>query len=160
MIAPLRVGLAESSPWRCAVRRFQSLVLAVAGLAGVVVLALGCGGHQSPPPGLDEAQLQGWRSYFDLGCAKCHGDNREGTRTAPPLIGLADHWTADRIVSYLSDPNAMVTSDARLARLAERYTLRMPPVSGKAPGYARQANDARLGALAAYLLSDPRDRGD
>ncbi|MEJ2483666.1 MAG: hypothetical protein P8049_11290, partial [Gemmatimonadota bacterium] len=72
--------------------------------------------------------------------------------TAPPLADLADHWDADKLVSYLTDPNAMLGKDPHLLRLAEKYSLRMPPVSAKAPGYSDTAREEQLDNLAQYLL--------
>lgn len=118
----------------------------------LVVVAWGCGGEPEPPAKLDPSLLHGWRAYVALDCARCHGENREGTRTAPPLVGLAEHWTAEELVIYFEDPDAMVKSDARLNRLAGRYTVQMPPVSAKAPGYSQR--DEQLRELAEYMLVD------
>ena len=124
---------------------------------GCVVVFLGCGSRKpQPPPGLDEVQLAGWRAYVDLNCASCHGEAREGKRTGPPLAGLAQHWSADQLVSYLEDPDAAIRSDPRLAYRAEKYALGMPGVSAKTPGYAERASPETLRALAEYLLVDIR----
>jgi hypothetical protein len=132
----------------------RSFVPAV-GIGISFVIALGCGGHEvAPPPGLDEVQLAGWRVYVDLECASCHGDGREGRRSGPALTGLADHWTAEQLVSYLIDPDAVVRANPRLAYKAEKYAIGMPKVSGKTPGYGEKAHDDKLAALAAYLLVD------
>ena len=55
-------------------------------------------------------------------------------------------------MSYLTDPNAMLDKDPHLLRLAEKYSLRMPPVSAKAPGYSDKARAEQLDNLARYLL--------
>jgi hypothetical protein len=124
-------------------------------VASSVLVVLGCGdGQPTPPPGLDEVQLTGWRAYVDLKCGDCHGVNREGKRTGPPLTGLAEHWSADRLVDYLEDPDAMIVTDKKLAYRAEKYAIGMPKVSGKSPGYAEKAAAERLQALAEYLLVD------
>jgi mono/diheme cytochrome c family protein len=121
----------------------------------MLVVAVGCGSREpEPPPGLDEAQLAGWQAYVDLNCAACHGEDREGKRSGPPLIGLAEHWTGDQLVSYLSDPDAMIATNPRLAYKAEKYAIGMPKVSGKSPGYADKALPDKLGMLAEYLLVD------
>lgn len=125
--------------------------------AGALAAAVGCGEPApQPPPGLDEVQLAGWRAYVDLNCGSCHGENREGKRSGPPLAGLAEHWTADQLVSYLEDPDAMIKADPRLAYRAEKYAIGMPKLSGKTPGYAERANEETLKALAEYLLVDIR----
>ena len=127
----------------------------VVGIAGVLSLALGCGDRApTPPPGLNEAQLAGWQAYVDLNCASCHGESRKGQRSGPPLTGLAESWTADELVRYLSDPEAVVKANPLLAYKAERYAISMPAISGKAPGYADKATPETLAALAEYVLVD------
>jgi mono/diheme cytochrome c family protein len=121
----------------------------------VVVVGLGCGpSAPTPPQGLNDSQLAGWQAYVDLKCASCHGEEREGKRSGPPLTGLAEHWTADTLVSYLSDPDAVVKTSLRLAFKAEKYAISMPAVSGKAPGYGDNANPEALAAIAEYMLVD------
>lgn len=127
----------------------------VVGIAAVLSLALGCGEREpTPPPGLNEAQLAGWQAYVDLKCANCHGESREGKRSGPPLTGLTEHWTADELVHYLSDPEAVVKANPLLAYKAERYAISMPAISAKAPGYADKATPETLAALAEYVLVD------
>lgn len=122
---------------------------------GVLAIALGCGARQpTPPPGLSETQLAGWNAYNDLNCGSCHGDARKGQRSGPALTGLADHWTADQLVDYLTDPDAMVKANPRLAYKAEKYTIGMPSASGKSPGYADKARAEKLRAIAEYMLVD------
>lgn len=125
------------------------------GIACMISFALGCGGGQpKPPPGLDEIQLAGWQAYVDLKCASCHGDNREGKRSGPPLTGLAEHWDAEALVEYLADPDGVVETNPRLAYKAEKYAISMPAVSGKAPGYGDRATSEALAAIAQYMLVD------
>ena len=137
-------------------RRLIRSVPVIAAIGSLALLALGCGGAPTPPPGLNEVQLGGWRAYVDLECASCHGDNREGKRSGPPLNGLSEHWTAEELVHYLSDPDAVVKSNPRLAYKAEKYAIAMPAVSGKSPGYAGKVNEGTLEALAQYVLVDIR----
>lgn len=130
-------------------------VLAVIGAAILLAVTVGCGAAKPvPPPGLNEVQTAGWQVYTDLDCAICHGEMREGKRAGPPLIGLATHWSVDRLVSYLNDPDEMVRTDPRLAYRAEKYTIGMPKVSGKSPGYADKVDAEKLALLAEYLLAD------
>ena len=140
---------------RCELKRPVHIVPVVVGLCALVALSLGCGPRQpTPPPGLTEAQLTGWQAYVDLNCASCHGEGREGKRSGPPLKGLAEHWTAEQLVGYLADPDAVVKATPRLAYKAEQYAIAMPAVSGKSPGYAGKVNEATLESLAAYMLID------
>jgi len=132
----------------------------IVGICGLVVAASSCGGRQpTPPPGLNEVQLAGWQAYVDLNCGSCHGDHREGKRSGPVLAGLDKHWTADKLVSYLTDPDAMVKADTRLAYKAEKFAIGMPGHSGKSPGYENKARAEKLRALAEYLLIDPPQPG-
>jgi mono/diheme cytochrome c family protein len=128
------------------------IILAV---SGVLAARTGCGeSPPTPPPGLNQVQLAGWQAYVDLNCASCHGENREGKRSGPPLTGLSAHWSADELVDYLTDPDEAIKADPRLAYKAEKYAIGMPKVSGKSPGYAAQAHEERLEALAEYVLVD------
>jgi mono/diheme cytochrome c family protein len=138
----------------------RSIAAALSAICAIL-LALGCGsGQPTPPPGLNETQLAGWQAYVDLKCAGCHGDNREGKRSGPPLTGLSEHWTPDELVLYLSDPDAVVKANPRLAYKAEKYAISMPAISGKAPGYADKATPEALAAIAEYMMVDPPASGD
>jgi mono/diheme cytochrome c family protein len=130
-------------------------IVVVVGIGGLVAVALGCGARQpTPPPGLTEVQSAGWQAYIDLNCASCHGEDREGQRSGPPLIGLTKHWSVDGLVDYLTDPNAVVEANPRLAYKAEKYAIGMPSASAKSPGYGGKAREEKLRALADYLLVD------
>ncbi len=126
-------------------------------MCALVAVAWGRGSRQPTPPlGLTEAQTAGWQAYVDLNCASCHGENREGKRSGPTLHGLVEHWSAEQLVSYLADPDAVVKANPRLAYKAEQYAIAMPAVSGKSPGYAGKVSEATLAALAQYMLVDVR----
>ncbi len=130
-------------------------IMARAWLFLVVAVSMACGGGPAPPAGLTETQLAGWQAYVDLNCASCHGEARRGQRSGPALTGLAAHWTADALVGYLSDPDSVVESNPRLARISNNYLISMPGHSGKSPGYGDKVRGEKLRALAAYLLVDP-----
>ena len=59
-------------------------VYAIFAVCAVAVLVLAACGVTGPKAGTPEAL------YVDLGCAKCHGEDREGQRSGPPLNALAD----------------------------------------------------------------------
>jgi len=65
-------------------------------------------------------------AYVALKCAKCHGAEREGQRTAPKLANLAKRWDEDRLIDYLRDPKAVQAATPRLAYMAEKYPIEMP----------------------------------
>jgi len=122
----------------------------------LLLVASGCGGAQSAPPaGLDDAQTAGWRVYNDLNCGSCHGDDRQGQRSGPALLRLERFWTAEELVEYLSDPDAVLEANPRLKYRAEKFAIGMPAVSAKSPGYANKARADKLQHLADYLLVDP-----
>ena len=116
--------------------RFVYASFAVGALA---LLAIAACGPSGPPAGSPEAL------YVDLGCAKCHGDNREGQRSGPALIKIADHWNEDELLEYLRSPRTFVESNPRLSYLDEQYPIAMP-------AYA-STNEEDLRKLAEYILN-------
>jgi len=38
------------------------------------------------------------------GCIDCHGDNLDGTDSAPSLYKLSEYWTTDELVKYINKP--------------------------------------------------------
>jgi cytochrome c551/c552 len=86
----------------------------------IAVFVFAACGASGPAPGTAEAL------YVDLGCAKCHGDNREGQRSGPPLNTLADRWTEDSLLEYFVDPGAVMENNPRLKYMAEEFPIVMP----------------------------------
>ena len=86
----------------------------------IAVLILAAGGASGPQAGTPEAL------YADLGCAKCHGANREGQRSGPPLVKIIDHWDEESLLEYLRSPKTFVQSNPRLSYLEEQYPIAMP----------------------------------
>ena len=84
--------------------------------------------------------------YVRLDCGKCHGYDREGARTAPPLKGLASRWDREGLVEYLRDPAAVTREKPRIALRNEEFPLKMPAFANVAEG--------DLIDLADYLLKD------
>jgi hypothetical protein len=113
----------------------------------VIAIVLGCG------QGEDEYQqdlvdLTGEPpevAYVALKCAKCHGAELEGQRTAPKLTGLAKRWEEQQLIDYLRDPKAVIAVTPRLAYMAERYPIEMP-------AYAH-TDEQVLRGLTGYLLA-------
>jgi hypothetical protein len=113
----------------------------------VIAIVLGCGQgedeyHQ------DLVDLTGEPpevAYVALKCAKCHGAELEGQRTAPKLTGLAKRWDEQQLIDYLRDPRAVIAVTPRLAYMAERYPIEMP-------AYAH-TDEQVLRGLTGYLLA-------
>jgi Cytochrome c len=94
----------------------------------VIAVVLGCGQHEDTFQ-QDVVDLTGQPpevAYVALKCAKCHGAELEGQRTAPKLTELTKRWDEDRLIDYLRDPKAARAAIPRLAYLAEKYPIEMP----------------------------------
>jgi hypothetical protein len=124
------------------VAQWAGLALAV-GALGLLAACPQEGGGGEPAAKVPGAQL-----YAQRRCGICHGDNREGKPLAPPLKGLAQHWTADELVyKYFPDPVAYQNNNPRLSKMLEQYSsMKMPPVLG---------DPAELRVLAEWLLTEP-----
>ena len=96
------------------------LAYAVVAIGAFAILVLAACGASGPKAGSAEAL------YIDLGCAKCHGDDREGQRSGPPLIKIIDHWNEESLLRYLRDTKPFVASNPRLSYLDEQYPIAMP----------------------------------
>ncbi len=107
------------------------------GVAAAILVVAACGAP-APKTGSPEAL------YVNLGCAKCHGENRQGQRSGPPLDALQDRWQEESLVQYLSDPKAVMEANPRLKYLAESYPIVMP-------GYA-DTGEEDLRKLARFIL--------
>jgi cytochrome c553 len=88
--------------------------------AAAAVLVLAACGASGPEPGSPQAL------YVDLGCANCHGPDREGQRSGPPLTGLEERWDGPTLAAYLKDPRTFVESNPRLSYLDEQFPIAMP----------------------------------
>jgi len=108
----------------------------------VAALLAACGGGAARPDA--ERARRGREVYAFEGCASCHGREREGTKSAPPLAGLRRHWSADELARYLRHP-ASYPADGRLRRLAERYPAGMAGLPA--------ADPERLRDLVSFLLA-------
>ena len=114
-------------------------VYAAIAVGAVAVLTLAACGASGPKAGTPEAL------YVDLGCAKCHGDSREGRRSGPPLVKIIDHWDEASLLEYLKSPKAFVESNPRLSYLDEQYPIAMPAYP--------DTNEEDLRKLAQYILN-------
>lgn len=125
----------SQAPKAASRRVFAGLVL------GVLVSGLwGCGTRS-----VTGAAAEGAKLYAAEQCSTCHGPDGVGTGMAPALRGLKERYTAERLVSYLKDPEALIASDQHLADLAQRYGRAMPTFS--------HLDQTHLEQIAAYVLT-------
>ncbi len=116
----------------------------------LLAVAVGCASpYAGLPPEQRAVAERGRQLYNRFTCGRCHGDDRSGQRTAPPLTGMAAHWDEATMVRYLRDPDAERGHHARLLQLRDTYTLTMPATPG---------SDQDLHELVAYLFLDPPER--
>lgn len=115
------------------------IVYAAFSVGALAVMFLAACGASGPPPGTPEAL------YADLGCAKCHGDQRQGQRSGPALNNLADRWTEESLVTYFKNPKAVMEENPRLKYMAEEYPIEMPAF--------RDTSEEALQQLAQFILS-------
>lgn len=108
------------------------------------LLALAAFACSSPGPS-DPATARG-ATVYRAHCASCHGEERAGKRTAPALLGMAQHWTPERLAEYLQDPPGLASHDPRLLHLSGRYTLKMPPFPHLQAEEVRDLSTFLLGA--------------
>ncbi len=109
----------------------------ILGFAAVITLAA-CGGN-TPDAGSPQAL------YVEFGCAKCHGEDREGMRSGPPLRNLAERWHEDELIAYLRDPATFVQSNPRLSYLDEQYPIAMPAYPNTPEDHLRAIGQLVLG---------------
>jgi len=92
----------------------------------------------------DDGPPDGATLFRRQGCVACHGPSGQGSSLAPALNGLSAHWTVEKLVQYLADPEAYAAGDPRLHAQAEAFRQPMP-------GYDRLSVEERT-ALGAWLL--------
>jgi len=118
-------------------------------VVGIVIAAtLGCGQSEDEyyQHTVDLTGQPPEVAYVALKCAKCHGADRQGQRTAPKLTDLANRWTQQELIAYLRDPKAVQAATPRLAYMAEKYAIEMP-------AYAH-TDEQVLQGLTGYLLAN------
>jgi hypothetical protein len=103
-------------------------IVGIVGIGIVISFVFGCGQGEDEyyQDVVDLTDKPPEVAYAALKCAKCHGAEREGQRTAPTLINLSKRWTEDKLVSYIRNPQAVIAVTPRLAYMAERYPIGMP----------------------------------
>jgi mono/diheme cytochrome c family protein len=107
----------------------------------LALLPIACSLRRTPPPGADGPTIYDYQN-----CANCHGAGRAGSSRGPALAGLARHWTRERLVLYLADPQGLIAGDERLHALSGQYSSEMGPYDNLTP--------EQRAVLAEWLLSE------
>ena len=115
--------------------RTRHLLLALAAL-----LLASCAGRTTPPPGASGPEI-----YAAQRCDVCHGDEAEGGRGGPPLVGLAERWTAADLAEFFVEPGQYVQARPALRATMGNYLTPMG-------AYGDLAAEHRL-ALGEWLLT-------
>lgn len=90
----------------------------------------------------------GYAVYQAEGCDTCHGSDLMGTRMAPPLVEVRQHFDVASLGEYLSDPDAYILDDPRLQGLDSQYQMQVMP--------AYDLSDEELEALGGLILGSKR----
>jgi len=80
-----------------------------------------------------EAGADGRRLFTQQACTTCHGDQGQGSMLGPPLANAHANWTREKLVEYLSDPQAFAANDPRLAQQGKKYFQPMPSYKALKP---------------------------
>ncbi|MBN2083451.1 cytochrome c [bacterium] len=102
-------------------------------------------GEGTPNTEYEGTVFDGAAVYKNAKCSMCHGEEREGTKSAPPLAELSKIWEPGILESYLLDPPAYTEHDVRLKQQAAHYPLAMP---------AWDRTGEELAALITWLLEE------
>lgn len=79
------------------------------------------------------------------GCFTCHGQELDGTKMAPALVNIKEHWTRDALINYLRNPRAY-SGDERFEEYRERYKGIVMPSYGN-------LDIKDLGKIVDYLIA-------
>jgi mono/diheme cytochrome c family protein len=131
--------------------RGKAIAICFMGILLSLFVVSSCGESGEEPEGAGNADdpvmiAVGKAVFEDWDCAGCHGVNREGTESGPPLSGLDAVWTVDTLAEYVSDPEEATAKSERLRKLSLEYGDSEMPAYDVFPAEERRA-------LAAYLLS-------
>lgn len=104
----------------------KAIGIVIVGIVIAIILGCGQGEDEYEQNLVDLTGEPPEVAYVALKCAKCHGAELEGQRTAPKLTGLSKRWDEQQLVEYLRNPKAVQAATPRLAYMAERYPIEMP----------------------------------
>ncbi len=80
-----------------------------------------------------------------LGCRNCHGQDLAGTKMAPSLQNLSQHWSKDQLTNYLRNPSSYMDDD-RFKEYQQKYPGMVMPSFGN-------INVQELGKISEFLLN-------
>jgi len=78
------------------------------------------------------------------GCIVCHGQDLTGSKMAPQLVNIKEHWSRDGLINYLRNPSAY--KDDRFDEFRIKYPNIVMPSYGN-------IDVKDLGKIADYLLT-------
>ena len=85
------------------------------------------------------------KAVFDnYNCAQCHGAQGEGSKLAPAIDKLGEHFTKAQLIEYLKNPMEYAKQDPRLNEQKKGYPSMMPNYEF--------IGEEKLSDLADYLL--------
>lgn len=93
--------------------------------------------------GQQSAEVDALTLIKQNGCVTCHGQNLEGTKMAPALVDIKEHWSRDALINYLRNPGAY-SGDERFEAYREKYKGIVMPSYGN-------LDVKDLGKIAEYL---------
>ncbi len=97
-----------------------------------------------PQTGMSSDELSAKELINKLGCITCHGTELQGTRMGPPLYGIAEYWSRDKLINYLRNPTSFSDTE-RFKKYTDQYPGMIMPAFGNI-----EVKD--LGKIADYLL--------
>jgi cytochrome c553 len=115
-------------------------------LAVTAVLVVACFSSPEETARQEEIRRDGMQAYAAETCAACHGAERQGGKTGPPLQRLHRHWSEDELVAFLRTPSTALANSSRLQELSRQYKVQMAGLPA--------ASEENLRTLARYLLLD------
>lgn len=90
-------------------------------------------------------EIDGLTLIKQVGCTSCHGQDLEGSKIAPSLNKVKEHWTRDELINYLRNPSAY-NGDERFKEYKLKYkNIIMPSYNN--------LDVKDLGKIADYLLT-------
>jgi cytochrome c2 len=93
----------------------------------------------------NNTELNAAQLISNFGCTNCHGGDLGGTKLAPALKNLSEHWGKESLLNYLRNPNDFMTDD-RFKEYRNKYPGQIMPDFG-------EKNIKDLGKIVDFLLT-------